>query len=69
MSHMISAIFVSIKYHNEPFMKGVTRVKDSEIKKMEKSDSQALVYTASNYRLAEARREEEVKKGFHKAAH
>lgn len=50
-------------------MKGVTRVKESEIKKMEKSDSQALVYTASNYRLAEARREEEVKKGFHKAAH
>lgn len=37
---------------------------ESEIKKMEKSDSQALVYTASNYRLAEARREEEVKKGF-----
>lgn len=44
-------------------------MKESEIKKMEKSDSQALIYTGSNYRLAEARREGEAKKGFHKAAH
>ena len=39
-------------------------MKESELKKMEKSDSKALVYTASNYRFAEDRREEETKKGF-----
>ena len=31
-------------------------MEESEIEKMEKSDSKALVYTAANYRLAEVRR-------------
>ena len=31
-------------------------MEESEIEKMEKSDSNALVYTAANYRLAEVRR-------------
>ena len=44
---------------------GVKRVKESIIKQMEKSESKAEVYTASNYRLAEIRRGiEAAKKGF-----
>ena len=31
-------------------------MEESDIEKMEKSDSKALVYTAANYRLAEVRR-------------
>ena len=34
-------------------MAGVKRAKESVIKQMEKSESKAEVYTASNYRLAE----------------
>ena len=53
----------------EALMKGVNRVKESVIKKMENSESKAEVYTASNYRLAEVRRGiEEAKKGLHKVA-
>jgi len=65
----LSHIYIIMKLYYEALMKGVNRVKESVIKKMENSESKAEVYTASNYRLAEVRRGiEEAKKGLHKVA-